>query len=54
MVFEDNKELKFMDEFDWESACQADNLLKTVFRDGILIKEQSLKEIRKILHEGGF
>lgn len=54
VVFEDNKELKFKDEFDWESACQADNLLKTVFRDGILIKEQSLEEIRKILHEGGF
>lgn len=54
VVFEDNKELKFKDEFDWESACQADNLLKTVFRDGTLIKEQSLVEIRKILHEGGF
>ncbi|MBD5088958.1 MAG: nicotinate phosphoribosyltransferase [Clostridiales bacterium] len=54
VVFEDNKELKFKDEFDWESACQADNLLKTVFRDGTLIKEQSLEEIRKILHEGGF
>lgn len=54
VVFEDNKELKFKDGFDWKSACQADNLLKTVFKDGILIKEQSLEEIRKILHEGGF
>lgn len=54
VVFENNKELKFKDEFDWESACQTDNLLKTVFKDGILIKEQSLEEIRKILHGGGF
>lgn len=30
------------------------NLLETVFRDGKLIKEQSLQEIRRVLNEGEF
>ena len=30
------------------------NLLETVFRDGKLVKEQSLQEIRRVLNEGEF
>jgi hypothetical protein len=30
------------------------NMLETVFKDGVMIKEQSLAEIRDRLHNGDF
>ena len=47
--------ISFADGLTWEEAC-ADplNLLETVFKDGKLIKEQSLSEIRERLHNGEF
>ena len=45
----------YQDEFTWEEACgNPNNELVSIFKDGILTKEQSLKEIRERLHEGGF
>ena len=45
----------YKDEFTWKDACEnPDNELVTIFKDGVLIKEQSLKEIRARLHEGRF
>ena len=35
-------------------SFSGENLLKPVFRDGKMLKEQTLQEIRTILHEGGF
>ncbi|MBE5866094.1 MAG: nicotinate phosphoribosyltransferase [Lachnospiraceae bacterium] len=47
--------LVYQDEFDWMSACENEkNLLQPVFKDGVLMKEQSLQEIRARLHEGKF
>lgn len=48
-------ELLHVDGRTWEAA-QADeyNLLKTVFRDGVMTEEESLKEIRDRLHGGNF
>ena len=47
--------LKYVDRCDWKQA-QANpvNLLKTVFKDGVMVKEQSLAEIRDVLHGGNF
>lgn len=45
----------YKDEFTWEEVCaNQDNELVTIFRDGVLIKEQTLKEIRERLHGGAF
>jgi len=46
--------LSFKDQYNWEEseALKSENLLQTVFYDGVLVKEQSLKEIRNVLHEG--
>lgn len=50
-------ELCYMDGLTWEEATdyeEHDNMLKPVFKDGILLKEQSLMEIRNELHGGKF
>ena len=45
----------FQDGFTWQEACaDKNNELITVFKDGVLVKEQSLQEIRAILHNGQF
>ena len=45
----------YKDEFTWKEACtNPDNELVTIFRDGVLLKEQTLKEIRERLHGGAF
>ncbi|MDE5866686.1 MAG: nicotinate phosphoribosyltransferase [Lachnospiraceae bacterium] len=54
IVSEENGELQYRDELDWEEAASDGNLLQTVFKDGALIKEQSLLEIRNRLHAGAF
>lgn len=52
VVYED---LSFQDGFTWEEACNnAENQLVPVFKDGVLLKEQSLQEIRARLHGGQF
>lgn len=55
-VFKQGTEpMSFADGLTWEEAC-ADpmNLLETVFKDGELVREQSLSEIRERLHNGEF
>ena len=43
------------DGYTWEEACKCeDNAFRTVFRDGTLIREQSLQEIRNRLHNNRF
>ena len=50
-----NGEYSFKDEYTWEEAINTpDNKLVTVFKDGKMIKEQSLSEIRSVLHGGRF
>lgn len=47
--------LVYQDGFTWEEATGApENLLVTVYKDGIVKKEQSLQEIRNRLHDGKF
>lgn len=53
VVFEENGKLQYRDGLDWQEAAK-DNLLQTVFKDGLLTKEQSLQEIRNRLHDGAF
>lgn len=54
VVFEENGRLQYRDGLSWEEAAVAENLLQTVFKDGVLVKEQSLQEIRNRLHDGMF
>lgn len=54
VVFEENGGLQYRDGLSWEEAAVAENLLQTVFKDGVLVKEQSLQEIRNRLHDGMF
>lgn len=53
---EDTNEIKFQDGYTSETLPNDGNLLETVFLDGKMVKEQSLKEIRDRLHAetGGF
>ena len=52
-VYEENGELKYKDEFT-ASTVPEDNMLKTVFKDGALVKEETLQEVRNRLHGGKF
>ena len=51
----DSNELTYRDELTWDEACaDFNNELLTVFKDGKLVEEISLVEIRDILHGGNF
>lgn len=55
VVKNDAGDYSFTDEFTWKDACEnKDNELVTVFKDGVLVREQGLQEIRARLHEGRF
>ena len=51
----DAGELSYEDGYTWDEAC-ADprNELEVVFKDGQMVREQSLAEVRHILHGGEF
>ena len=52
---DENGNYTYKDEFTWaEAVYDADNKLETIFKDGKMVKEQSLAEIRNILHGGRF
>ncbi len=56
VVFRDEQDrLAYRDGFTWQEACEYfGNLLVPVFRDGKLLREQSLADIRALLHNGAF
>lgn len=54
IVTQTDEGYQFTDGHTWKQACAGSNALETVFKDGKLIKEQSLKEIRKRLHGDNF
>jgi len=51
-----NGELTYQDGFDSETIKTSglENLLVPVFRDGVMLVEQTLQDIRQILHDGKF
>jgi nicotinamide phosphoribosyltransferase len=53
---DENGELDYRDGYDTTTIdlFEGENLLKPVFYDGKMVKEQSLQEIRAILHENNF
>lgn len=56
-VFADeNGEITYQDGYDSETIATVapKNLLRTVFRNGQMVNEQSLQEIRQLLHDGQF
>lgn len=54
VVEEKDGKLTYRDGLSWKEANRENNLLQTVFKDGKLIKKQSLKEIRNLLHNNNF
>lgn len=55
VVYREEGILKYRDEYNWDEAVADErNLLQTVFKDGTLVKEQTLREIREILNGGNF
>jgi nicotinamide phosphoribosyltransferase len=52
-VYEENGELKYKDEF-IASTIPENNLLQPVFKDGQMLKEYTLNEVRQRLHGGNF
>ena len=52
-VFINEGKLQFIDDLTWAESLES-NLLQTVFKDGNMIKEQSLKEIRNKLNNNNF
>ena len=56
-VYRDGDDIKYTDEHTIEELKQdkyKDNLLETVFKDSVLVKEYSLAEIRSKLHDNKF
>ena len=50
-----NQNYMYSDGYSWQETCDDDaNHLTTIFKDGVMIKEQSLSEIRNRLHGGKF
>ena len=47
------KEITYTDGLTWDEAME-DTLMETVFKDGKLVKEESLAEIRNRLNNGRF
>ena len=55
VVFKDNDgHLTYHDEYTWDEASKENNLLKPVYKDGVLLFEQTLSEVRSNLHGGNF
>lgn len=55
VVYKEDGEIKYTDgNYIQDVENRRDNLLKTVFKNGKLIKESSLRKIRNRLHNGGF
>lgn len=53
--FDDSVSIDFVDGLNWNEAYEdSSNLLKPVFRDGKLLKEWTLAEVRNNLHGGKF
>ena len=47
--------MSYVDGLTWEEACNDElQLLETIFKDGRMVKEQSLEDIRTILHREEF
>lgn len=56
-VYKDGEDILYTDEHTIEELKDSkyrDNMLKLVFKDGKMVKEQSLKDIREKLHSGKF
>ncbi len=52
---DENGAYSYKDGFTWAEACEnTENQLVTVFRDGKLLREQSLAQVRSVLHNGTF
>lgn len=49
-IVRDEGGIRYRDGYTWQEADTPDNLLEVVFQDGKLLREQSLAEIRGILH----
>lgn len=54
VTLDENGNYTFTDQHSWAEACVPENQLKPVFKDGRLLCEQSLSEIRNRLHHGRF
>ena len=54
IVTKDDGEYNFTDGHTWDEACKSENQLVTIYKDGKMVREQSLMEIRNILHQGNF
>ncbi len=55
VVYREDGVLKYQDEYNWnEAVADERNLLVTVFKDGTLVKEQTLQEVREVLNGGNF
>jgi nicotinamide phosphoribosyltransferase len=52
-VYEEDGELKYKDEF-VAATIPKNNLLQPVFKDGVLVREQSLQDVRNVLWKGEF
>lgn len=55
VVYEDSGRICYKDEFTWEDACRIPTqMLQPVFRNGEMLRVQSLSEVRSVLHGGNF
>lgn len=55
IVWKENEKLFYNDGCTWEQAYNSEiNLLKPIFKDGKMVKEDTLKKVRDRLHGGNF
>ena len=52
-VYNENGEIKFVDNLNWLESMQG-TLMKTVFKNGKMVKEESLNDIRQRLNDNQF
>ena len=50
----ENGEYIFTDGHTWDEASTSENQLVTIYKDGKMVREQSLADIRNLLHYGKF
>ena len=52
-VYNENGKIKFVDNLNWLESMQG-TLMKTVFKNGKMVKEESLNDIRQRLNDNQF
>lgn len=54
VIRDKDNEIIYIDNLTKNNAITDNNMLKTVFKNGVIVREQTLNEIRNLIHNNGF